>query len=781
MNSHPFRLSFYLSLAMSCLCLFFGEWDFLPWVCALFPVIVSLMVLAYRHEGSWQLSVAAANRLGSVIGTGTLLWVYFQVPRTEADLADSKIPWPAALLPLLAPLLPILLLVKLFRPKTMADFWVFQMISLVIVTLACILAGDVWFFVLLAVFLASLLWCMSMFFLERQKVQSNAAGDAAESPLFGHESGVPEMILGTTRIFRWTLVVLGLGLLMFFATPRFSDFQWIPNRLSTSSQKPLKVGIEAGIDLTHEGKLELSSEPAFEVIAWNSTGPQPVLPADQRWRMQTLDHYERGHWVSWIQSPYYPLGLGTKDLPHEKHFGEEFKSPEHPPIPLEGNQVYLNYKIRVISAGGLAIAEPVASVAHIGYSPSVGILNSKSSFLRLVPECDSYVAKFPARRSLLQYGQIFTPVPNAGECLALDVSQRYIAFLLSQEVPPAIEPWTRDRLLDLLDAGALQDDDVVRDESGRFAPQHHAKIARALSNHLSSSREFVYSLSLRRINHKIDPTEDFLLNVKQGHCERYATALTLMLRSLDIPARVIKGYMGAEYQQEGGRYIIRQNQAHSWVQALVPGDREGTYQWLVLDPTPSMTESTQNMLPILSQVWSFLKNPGFAWRSLVMEYNTDRQKETAKEVWNSMTLSRRQRAGLREFWEGYGSSILVLVFAGMAYFGWWLWHRLRTPTSGATPTVHFYRRLLRVLAHSCQLRPEPGQTPLEFARLASAHLQKQSLTDVLIALPVQVAEMLYRLRFAGETLVVAETKKLEQQIGELESALKPLHKQSALA
>src|SRR5262249_29643501 len=140
---------------------------------------------AYRKEGEWQLSLDAANRIGMVIGAGTLLWIYCKVPRTPEEFLAAGVPWPAALLPLLAPLLPILLMVKLFRPKTVADFWAFQTISLVTVTLACFPAGKFWFFLLLGFFFASLFWCLPLFCLHRERLQAKrATANPFEAPLF---------------------------------------------------------------------------------------------------------------------------------------------------------------------------------------------------------------------------------------------------------------------------------------------------------------------------------------------------------------------------------------------------------------------------------------------------------------------------------------------------------------------------------------------------------------------------------------------------------------------
>ena len=71
-------------------------------------------------------------------------------------------------------------------------------------------------------------------------------------------------------------------------------------------------------------------------------------------------------------------------------------------------------------------------------------------------------------------------------------------------------------------------------------------VARAFCDYLSSSGDYTYTLDQPRTNFNLDPVEDFVINVKEGHCERYASALVLMLRTQGIPARLIKGYRGAD-------------------------------------------------------------------------------------------------------------------------------------------------------------------------------------------------------------------------------------------
>ncbi|MCB9608172.1 MAG: DUF4129 domain-containing protein [Polyangiaceae bacterium] len=100
----------------------------------------------------------------------------------------------------------------------------------------------------------------------------------------------------------------------------------------------------------------------------------------------------------------------------------------------------------------------------------------------------------------------------------------------------------------------------------------------ALALHLRS--EYAYSLDFERPR-RADPVLDFLFRGKQGHCEYFASALALLARSIGIPTRVVAGYSVSEYSEVGDYYLVRERNAHSWVEAWT-GERWETY-----DATPS--------------------------------------------------------------------------------------------------------------------------------------------------------------------------------------------------
>jgi hypothetical protein len=80
-----------------------------------------------------------------------------------------------------------------------------------------------------------------------------------------------------------------------------------------------------------------------------------------------------------------------------------------------------------------------------------------------------------------------------------------------------------------------------------------------------------------------DPVAWFLLNQREGHCEYFAGAMVVLLRELGIPARMVAGYSGGSLSASGDEAVVREVNAHAWVEAWVGPDKV----WTVFDPTPA--------------------------------------------------------------------------------------------------------------------------------------------------------------------------------------------------
>ena len=152
---------------------------------------------------------------------------------------------------------------------------------------------------------------------------------------------------------------------------------------------------------------------------------------------------------------------------------------------------------------------------------------------------------------------------------------------------------------------------------------------------------FSYTLEPPPLDHE-NPFDDFVFNSRQGFCEHFAGAFTLLMRAAGVPARVVTGYQGGEVNPLNNELIVRQADAHAWSEIWVKD--EG---WVRIDPTaavsPMRVENGVNaalgpigLVPALIDADKFglLANARYAWQLLnsnweawVVGYNMDRQRQ----------------------------------------------------------------------------------------------------------------------------------------------------------
>ncbi len=336
-------------------------------------------------------------------------------------------------------------------------------------------------------------------------------------------------------------------------------------------------------------------------------------------------------------------------------------------------------------------------------------------------------------------------------------------------------------------------------------PQFKVKAARALERYLHSPR-FVYTLAHVPRDPAIDPIEDFIKNNPQGHCEYFASALALMLRTQGIPARIAVGFKGGEYNHVGGFFLVRQMHAHAWVEAyLDPGDippgdgprgGEATSGWLTLDPTPREDDGgvreESGILAALSDVGEYLQH---WWTTYVIGLNADRQRELYQPLTDITEAANElsDQGGPRRWMAAAvawlksdaftlrGAAIvaylalLTLVFARLAArplsrLRWPVFTRKAKRRLNNGERVDFYDRLERLLARH-GFRRQLTQTPLEFALTTGAELVAVAELRPAATLPRRIVEAYYRVRYGRHPLDSHELGFVEQHLAELDAAL----------
>jgi transglutaminase-like putative cysteine protease len=149
----------------------------------------------------------------------------------------------------------------------------------------------------------------------------------------------------------------------------------------------------------------------------------------------------------------------------------------------------------------------------------------------------------------------------------------------------SFQPGERDKLT--LRPPIWFDVQVPKDERevvGRLAQEWTAGAATdaqkldAIEAHLHKG--YAYSLSVPR-GARGDALLGFLLDVKVGYCTYFASAMVVLARAAGVPARLATGYRVAEWSPVSGEYIVREKNAHAWVEAWVDG------AWRTYDPTPA--------------------------------------------------------------------------------------------------------------------------------------------------------------------------------------------------
>lgn len=141
--------------------------------------------------------------------------------------------------------------------------------------------------------------------------------------------------------------------------------------------------------------------------------------------------------------------------------------------------------------------------------------------------------------------------------------------------------------------------------------------AQRLEAHLI--QDYEYTLDFRGRSAE-NPIEDFLFRYKSGQCEYFASSMVLLLRSQGIPARLVTGFLGGEHNPFEGYYIVRDSNAHAWVEAYIEG--EG---WRIFDPTPpaGRPAAARSGLPLLMrQAWDFVT---FRWDRYVLTFGLSDQ------------------------------------------------------------------------------------------------------------------------------------------------------------
>jgi transglutaminase-like putative cysteine protease len=763
------RLSLYVSLMLSVACLAYADLAQGQQEIPFFYVgMFFALGIAYWSENRFVLSNRVSNLLAGVVVAGGVLWLALQFKK-ETGQSESGLLLTRDLVSHAGPVLGCLLLAKLFRPKVTSDLWLLHLLGLVQVLLASVLAMGTrldrdapLFPIMLFAYLTSLVWAHRWFYLARETNGKSASpAPRAERPMAVWRKKLLLDQWFSLKPFGWFLASLLVAIVLFFSLPQGG----LEGNIFQDSELT-ETGATQRIDLNAEGTVDISDEQVMRIWVSNSNG-KVMIPESIRLRGAVLSIYgERSG--EWKATEHWNANFSTSNIPRD-------------PQPLTDDRTRFEFDIDVNQVrelghvrGGrskdttvpLFLPDP-PSRDQTDNAFSTPIQKKNVIPLFILPfEGVGWLTMSSRLPSVhITYDYVGTPNARTWNQRLVETNSLIAEQLrLLVRVPERIKQTAR--------VGALAQE-VLR-TSGLSANASAEDKALALERFLSSS-DFTYSLARPRRDNSVDPIEDFVCNVKEGHCERFASALAIMLRSINIPARLVMGYRGAEWNELGGFYVIRQLHAHAWVEALVKQERDPrgvtTLHWLVLDPSPVNDRSSEE-----STTLSPLSFARFLWEFFILDF--------AGQSHRTRLIAQLQGTWLGGFfswwsklswWQATLAAIaFFLALTGTVFLMIRIWRRRkrsRTQKAAlAVIQVPFFARLLRLLG-KLGWHPSPSQTAAEFAQAVQPQLLKWNGAAAVARVPELVVPEYYAVRFGDKTLTPTELAAVDEHLDSLQEAL----------
>jgi transglutaminase-like putative cysteine protease len=492
-----------------------------------------------------------------------------------------------------------------------------------------------------------------------------------------------------------TLGAIFFGAILFFVFPRFSAGYFA----RTGIQPSLMVGFSDEVELGQIGQLKKDNTVVLRI----KTG-SPVQYAMLRWRGIALSTFDGKRWFSPAMNPvnHYPAPDGWITVASRADL-------QAPPA------AELHFTVLMEPSASDAVFAPAQALFLRGnFSGDAGTYYSSIERSRLITDAAGSISNPYRNFAQIRYeGVSRLPVarPAQARSAGSDYPEKIREVYL--QLPP-LDP----RIPDLTRR-------VTASADNPFDK------AVTLESYLRSNYGYTLNLTGKLGD---DPLARFLFETREGHCEYFASAMAIMLRSIGIPSREVNGFLPGEYNDLGGDYIVRASDAHSWVEVYFPSTG-----WLTFDPTPAAPESAGGFRARLGQYIDWME---LSWREWVINYDLNHQMQLSRIMrqnsvdWTATTRTRfrnLENRGIEALvaWQrshgrlGLAVPIVALLLLVVLRFQWiralfnWfslIWQTNLSPVQRNNPQLasRLYAELLRVLARRGFTRNE-AQTPMEFA------------------------------------------------------------------
>ncbi|HTS76658.1 MAG TPA: DUF3488 and transglutaminase-like domain-containing protein [Bryobacteraceae bacterium] len=573
--------------------------------------------------------------------------------------------------------------IKILTAKTNRDYTYIKMIAVLELLAAAVLSISLSFFAYLALFLLLAIAAFSSGEVRRsaQLQRSVARGALSAFPR--------RLVLLSASLFTGILVMTAA---MFFVLPRTARAaldRFVPPRYHLP-------GFSSGITLGEIGEIKKSSVPVMHVMA------HPEGPLNVRWHGGSLSYFDGKRWFN-------PRAESQREILPIDH-GVLMANKQYNSLPARrGHDISYNVQVSDADQDTLFLAGAPGTIAI------------NAPFLLFQPASGAYTIAPSARPEKLEYAVYSFLADPASPALAtpepLTAHERRELLELPRNLDPRIP-----RLALEMSAGARTEMEKARD----------------IENELRRNYGYTLQLLPKEVP---DPLATFLFERKKGHCEYFASAMAVMLRSEGIPARVATGFQSGIYNPLTHQQVIRASDAHSWVEAWIAGRG-----WTDFDPTPA--DPSAIAMGFMSRMSMFFDAAQQFWQDWVVSYDLDRQIVLASRMDQSArSLHFPALAGARTwmwrisaFITRYATVLIALgclgvvaLLFGPVFADWWRGReRLRRMERGegvASDATVLYQRMLVVLGRRGFHKP-PWLTPAEFARVLPANDSRAVVNDL---------------------------------------------------
>ncbi len=299
--------------------------------------------------------------------------------------------------------------------------------------------------------------------------------------------------------------------------------------------------------------------------------------------------------------------------------------------------------------------------------------------------------------------------------------------------------------------------------------------AYAIEDWLSSN--LTYSLDVADRGSEA-PLSRFLFDGMQGHCEYFATAMAVLTREAGIPSRFVAGYLHGEKSRFGNRYVVRQSDAHAWVEIYFPG-----IGWVPFDPTPPAgrgVSEARGPLALISYLYSSVTR---LWDDYLVGIDLDDQARGLLVVTGTIVATTAKlRAALRSLVPTSLSYVGLLVASSLVLFPAAVvaWRRRQSrrarwkDRADGVRAPAFYQNVLELLARQGLLR-RTGETPAELATRAESVLTRRAADRLR-----ELTRLYYRVRFDSSTDAREVHRIARALIGDIRSGLREKRGQTSV-